>query len=237
MENQDFNPPPEEQIPAPENNPLPPENEPENELFSWLKNAAILLVLLLVVMASFWVSFQLGKRILSPAKNSPEKISIVLPEPPPSLKALQKALSAEASMPPKKTGLKMMAMPKALAVAPAPVVAPKPIVTTKPVPVKISEPVKAKTVAAKPPKEAVAAKAVVVAPANHYYKVQAAVLKSKDSAATYANKVKAAGFSTYVKKTAAGWRVQVGAFKTKSEAEKLQKKLTAKGFTAKVIYE
>ncbi|MGB9613711.1 MAG: SPOR domain-containing protein [Candidatus Margulisiibacteriota bacterium] len=67
------------------------------KVWLWLKNFFIFLALLAIVVGSFWLSFQLGKRILVPVKRP--KIEVSIPEPPPSLKALeqlQKALSPEA---------------------------------------------------------------------------------------------------------------------------------------------
>lgn len=71
----------------------------ENRFFSFLKNVLIFLVLVGIVVASFMVSFQLGKKILVPTKKAPEKITAAIPETPPSLKSLQKLqalMSAEA---------------------------------------------------------------------------------------------------------------------------------------------
>jgi cell division protein FtsN len=90
----------------------PPENFPrketgpgfeppkENRLLAWLKGLLTFLVLLLVVVGSFWISFRLGKSILMPVKKTPErKIEVAIPEAPASIKALQRlqeAMSAEA---------------------------------------------------------------------------------------------------------------------------------------------
>lgn len=90
----------------------PPENFPrketgpgfeprgENRFLSWLKGLLTFLVLVAVVVASFWVSFRLGKSILMPVKKTPErKIEAAIPEAPASIKALQRlqeAMSAEA---------------------------------------------------------------------------------------------------------------------------------------------
>jgi cell division protein FtsN len=66
----------------------------------WLKSIFVFLLLVLIVVASFFVSFQLGSRILSPVQKSPgPKINVAIPEPPASIASLQKlqaAMSREA---------------------------------------------------------------------------------------------------------------------------------------------
>ncbi|MFA6549647.1 MAG: SPOR domain-containing protein [Candidatus Margulisiibacteriota bacterium] len=57
-----------------------------------IKNIFLLLILVLVVIASFWISFKLGERILVPTKKQSDlKIKVAIPEPPPSIAGLQKA--------------------------------------------------------------------------------------------------------------------------------------------------
>ena len=56
----------------------------------FVKNFILFLLLAGIIIASFWVSFLLGKRILVPVKKIPEpRIEIAIPEPPPSIAALQ----------------------------------------------------------------------------------------------------------------------------------------------------
>jgi len=43
----------------------------ENKGLVWLKNLFIIIALLLVISASFWISFNLGKKILTPVKKEP----------------------------------------------------------------------------------------------------------------------------------------------------------------------
>lgn len=82
---------------------------------SRIRNFLIFLVLIGVVASSFWISFQLGKRILIPIKKIPERrIEVAIPEPPPSIKALQEL---ERIMTPE-AGKKK---PAAVAVKPVPV--------------------------------------------------------------------------------------------------------------------
>ncbi len=85
-------------------NSLPPGTFPrENRFLALVKNILVFVVLLGIVLASFIVSFQLGKKILMPSKKAPEKITAAIPEPPPSLKSLQKLqaiMSSEATKKP-----------------------------------------------------------------------------------------------------------------------------------------
>ncbi|MCU0641700.1 MAG: SPOR domain-containing protein [Candidatus Margulisbacteria bacterium] len=99
-------------------NPVPPapENEPGREIKlpepnrfgAFLKNLLTFLLLLLVVIASFWVSFQLGRRILMPAKKlpGPPVIEAPVPETPESIKALQRLQAAISGESQKKTAVK-----------------------------------------------------------------------------------------------------------------------------------
>jgi cell division protein FtsN len=77
-------------------NSLPPGAIPrENRFLALIKNILVFLVLVGIVLASFIISFQLGKKILAPSKKAPEKITVAIPEPPPSLQKLQAIMSAE----------------------------------------------------------------------------------------------------------------------------------------------
>lgn len=96
-------------------NSLPPGAFPrENRFLAVLKNIFIFIVLLGIVLASFIVSFQLGKKILIPTKKAPEKITAAIPEPPPSIKSLQKLqaiMSAETPKKPAKAAVKRRKKP------------------------------------------------------------------------------------------------------------------------------
>jgi len=71
-------------------NSLPPGTFPgENRFLSLVRNIIIFIVLLGIVIASFIVSFQLGKKILMPSKKAPEKITAAVPPTPPSLQKLE----------------------------------------------------------------------------------------------------------------------------------------------------
>jgi len=88
----------------------------ENNFLTRVKNILVFLILAGVVVASFWISFQLGKRIIFPVKKLPERIEVAIPEPPPSIQALQKLqeiMSAEVgSAEAKKEEKKVAVVPK-----------------------------------------------------------------------------------------------------------------------------
>ena len=64
------------------------------------------------------------------------------------------------------------------------------------------------------------------------YRVQVGAFSSKDNAIEYMNKVKNAGFDTYLVKINDLYKVQVGAFSKKANATATVKKLKDAGFTA-----
>ncbi|NQT29456.1 MAG: SPOR domain-containing protein [Candidatus Saganbacteria bacterium] len=62
----------------------------ENSAMAFFKKALLFLLLVGIIIASFWVSFQLGKKILVPVKKMPKtQVAIIIPEPPPNIAALQ----------------------------------------------------------------------------------------------------------------------------------------------------
>jgi N-acetylmuramoyl-L-alanine amidase len=61
-----------------------------NKTWSFVKNVIVFLLLVAIIVASFWFSFQLGKKILVPVKKKPaRKIEVMIPEPPASIAGLQ----------------------------------------------------------------------------------------------------------------------------------------------------
>lgn len=182
-----------------------------NWFFSALKNLIVFVMLVGVVGASFWLSFQLGKRFFLPVKRVAEKrIEIDIPEPPPSLKAMQKlqelmdsdGASGEPGYLPPST------------VKPRTPVA-RNLVTTK-------------------KKSIVASK---TSASGSYFKVQAGLFADKDSARQLADRLIASGIEAFIRPTASGWRVQAGAFRLKEQALSAQAKLQSRGFESTIIFE
>ena len=67
--------------------------------------------------------------------------------------------------------------------------------------------------------------------------MQAGLFVEKDRAKELAAQINVAGYSTYLKKLDSGWRVQVGAYRNKSEAETLKIALEGKGIKSVVLFE
>lgn len=75
------------------------------------------------------------------------------------------------------------------------------------------------------------------APAGTLYRVQTGAFGVKANADAFLNKVKAAGFETYMVKVGNLYKVQVGAYSVKANAEKMMASLKAKGFDAFITTE
>jgi len=87
--NPDLNPPPAPQ-PEPETH-LIDEIPRKNNFLTLVKNLFVLVILIVVILGSFWISFNLGKKLLMPVKKTaPGKIDVSIPEPPASIAHLQK---------------------------------------------------------------------------------------------------------------------------------------------------
>jgi hypothetical protein len=81
---------PERNIPQEQD--VKPMRIPSKSRFSgFLKSLLLLLLLVALILGSFWISFNLGKRLLVPVKKpAPARIEVPIPEPPPSLAGLQR---------------------------------------------------------------------------------------------------------------------------------------------------
>ncbi|MFH1347137.1 MAG: SPOR domain-containing protein [Candidatus Margulisiibacteriota bacterium] len=86
MEDQNQNPAP-EQI---EESKVMHDIPRRNRFFSFIKSLFVFSLLAVIIVGSFWVSFNLGKKILVPVKkNMPNRIEAAIPEPPVSIVDLQ----------------------------------------------------------------------------------------------------------------------------------------------------
>ncbi len=187
------------------------------------------LSVLILVVGSFWMSFYLGSKILSPVKRLPE---IQVPSPIEEMndrsasfgttvtkeKSEQVAIPEELKAPPEKAV-------RASDIAPA--IREMKAEIAKPEVRKLITPVVKKAVMKK--KEPVSSKSV---------KVRVAVASDKETADAIIRKLADKGFEAFAKKMEDGsLSVQAGVFKTRSNAQKLAGELKDNGFPAELISE
>lgn len=165
-------------------------------LAEFFKSVFVLLLLVGIVVGSFWVSFLLGKKVLLPVKTLETKELTPIEERIPDIEA------------PK--------LHENVILAEIPTVEEEEL---------------------EPPAKVVVPKTVPLEQ-NRYYKVQAGVFSSRIDAAALVDRLKAAGFSAFIRKLPNGtFRVQAGAFRTRSQAQVLVTKLSVKHFESIIIYE
>jgi len=191
----------------------------ENRFLAFLKHVLLFVVLFCVIVASFWVSFRLGKRILVPAKNKTDKkIEVAVPKPPPAIAKLNKLEDLKSIVVDEEVAeLVEEEVVEEEKVAEVVVAKPEP----KPKPMPKPRP--------KPKPE--------IADSTEFYKVQAGIFALREGAMELFKKLDANGFEALVIKTSRGWRVQAGAFRSQSYAKDLQSSLKAKGFDSVLIHE
>ncbi|HTY12702.1 MAG TPA: SPOR domain-containing protein [Candidatus Omnitrophota bacterium] len=185
-------------------------------MWNWLRNLLLIVVLIAIIILSFWISFMIGRRMLSPAKKLPT--AYLLTE------------EAKSVLPPEITleveGLTFETAPAERSH--------KAVKTVKPAPAKVAA--APKKVGKKRP---VSHKAVSAAPvktpavsASGKYAVQAGAFSRQSNAQALEKELKAKGFSASVRKVGKLFRVDAGRFASASAAKLLEQKLTASGFEA-----
>lgn len=184
----------------------------------FMKNFFIGLLLIGIVVGSFWISFLIGKKVLvPPVKNLP---TLEIPAP----KAIS-PLDLEKATPVKEEPLihereiKPVAAKTAIAVKKAPA---KTAITAPAIKSQTAAVTK-KTAAAKKPIK--------------YYKVIVGTFKTAAEAQELANSLKEKGFASFIKSISGIFRVQAGAFDTKEKAVPLVVRLKAEGFSPAIIME
>jgi len=192
------------------------EEKRTNNFSRFIKNLFVMLALVVVVGISFMVSFQLGKKLLTPTtKFAEQRIKTDIPEPPPSIKSLQKV------------GISVSPESRTLKTA----IPPGPAQPTN----LLASPQKQTSI--KERKKTSLRPSAAVAPYGHYYKLQAGLFADKTKAQELAGRLQAANCAVFIKKVAGGWRTQAGAFRRKTEAANAQQNLAAKGFQSTIVYE
>ena len=179
-----------------------------------VKGVVFSIFIVFLVVASFWVSFLVGKRILIPEKT----ILAEKPKPVSTMPVKEVPQSVAERDLTEKTVF--------------PDLSQKPPAKAKPVEKKISKKVVLPTAPAKKP-------LAQPAPAKEdvYYKVQAGLYSSRAQAVEKMKAMEDLGFEVFAREVSGGWRVQAGAFKSREKADKMASELRAKGLSATVIKE
>jgi len=184
-----------------------------------LSTFSIYLILILVVIASFWLSFSIGKKLLNPPKRMAEMNLIQEPkiyENMPFFASTGEVLSEKYT-------------PEVIS---EDVVAEKPYLQEEPenIEPKVEEKPKQK----KEPKQP------SVEPshfAKKFYKIISGTFPSRSDAEALASNIKTAGFECFIKASGANWIVQSGAYVKKDGADTLSDTLKEKGFESKIVFE
>jgi N-acetylmuramoyl-L-alanine amidase len=187
----------------------------------FIKSIFVGLLLVGIVVGSFWISFLIGKKVLvPPIKNLP---TFEIPAP----KAISR-FDIEKATPVKEEPVIQEREIKGIEVKaklPKPVSVKKIQTAAKPVAVKTAS----KPAAIKTP--------VAQSKGVKYYKVIVGTFKAADEANALMKSLKEKGFQSYIKKLSGLYRVQAGAFDAKDKANPLVFKLKGKGFTPAIIIE
>lgn len=228
----------------------------QRENFSKTKSIIIGAVVLIVVVASFWLSFSLGKKVFVPVRpETPAEvvnlgITTIVPE-----SSLAAPLSRGGEKAP------AIEMPKievkVTPVVPAPAVSQvektAPEKTQKPAPARprkkaVARPAKVETTKKEPqaPSEKLLAEAKTEKKAeplkeHFYYKVLAGSFTKENNAKYYAELLKTKGFPVFIDKVTVVsqkfYRLQTGAFAKRNEAESMVARLKEQGFEGAILIE
>jgi len=174
----------------------------------------VLLVILLII-ASFWISFLVGRKLLSPAKQIQE-LEHLKPVEEVQLPEANPVKDLPSPVKPKMPASPVMEIPE-----PA-----EPVV-----PAVVPPAAKPKVVKKKAPVKAVA----VVEYEKETYVVRAGSFDTRDEAAGVVEKLRGEGFEAFQKPAGSSYVVQVGVFKSRENARKLVDELKAKGFEGKIV--
>lgn len=163
----------------------------------FIKNVFVFLILIGIVVGSFWVSFLIGKRVLVPVKQLETREEPAILEERAPIE--EEDLSALATFEQIKTTSERPAEVPAKKVEPKPEVQPEKI---------------------------------------RYYKVHAGLFTTRLEADNLVRDLSARSVSSFIRKISdSAWRVQVGAYRTKSQAQAQVTELKNKGISSTIIYE
>jgi hypothetical protein len=184
----------------------------------FIKNVFLGLLLVGIVVGSFWVSFLIGKKVLVPPVKNLQTFEIPVPKTLSQTDIDQAEPANIDNSPIPEREIKPGENTKKPAVAKTAVKKP----VSKPVAAKVPVKAAVKTVAAKP---------------GQLYKVVVGTYGTVSKASKVSTDLKVKGFSSFVKRSGKFFRVQAGAFDTKEKASPLVSKLKAKGYTPALVLE
>ncbi len=215
-----------------------------------MKAFTYIIVVIALVLGSFWLSFMVGKSILSPIRKLPEidtvkKETLDIPEQKVAA-ALQTSTPEELSFPElapatptppvekpvAKPEVKKVVEEKVTTPAPAPVVK-KVVVPKKKTPKAVSREIVGDKESVKVVSKVITAKTDV----KTIYKVRVTRADTKEKSENALAELKSSGFDAFVKDVNGEKFIQTGVFKSRANAEKLLDQLKAKGFGGEVISE
>lgn len=201
-----------------------------------LKTIGFGILVVLLVVSSFWVSFFIGKSLLAPAKRLPEMDFEKLDAQFEEARAALESVTGEASVMPtvESAPVKETAEKKPAVAEPAKAPEVKKEVVKK----DLFYPPK-KTVAKTAAIPAVKPKAASVTSSSvKLFRVQTPLLDGKDKTVDIMKNLEGAGFEVYARDEGSGkFTIQMGAFKKRSNAENLLDQLKSKGFSGEIIEE
>jgi len=187
----------------------------------FIKNIFVGLLLVGIVVGSFWISFLIGKKVLVPPIKNLPTFEITAP------KAISKADIEKATPVNEEPAIQEREIKGADVRSKLP----KPISV-----IKVQSPAKPAAVKATS-KQAAIKTPVARSTGIKYYKVIVGTFKTAIEANAQVKSLKEKGFQSYVKKLSGLYRVQAGAFDTKDKANPLVVRLKGKGFIPSIIIE
>jgi len=200
-----------------------------------LKTIGFGILVVLLVVSSFWVSFFIGKSLLSPAKRLPEMDFEKLDAQFDEARAAIEPVTGEASVMPTVESTPVKETVEEKPAAPEPVKTPE--AKKEVVKKDLFYPPK-KTVAKTAAVAAAKPKAASVSSSAKLFRVQTPLLDGKDKTVDIMKNLEGAGFEVYARDEGSGkFTIQMGAFKKRSNAENLLDQLKSKGFSGEIIEE
>ncbi|MBU0687435.1 MAG: SPOR domain-containing protein [Candidatus Margulisbacteria bacterium] len=194
-------------------------------VFKLIKSAAVAVVLLFIIVASFWVSYTIGKNLIGSYRTA-DKAAVNAED---SARNEELDRLAEAIL----TESKKM---ENGGVVVGEEVVEEEVEVAAETPAKEDHAAEAATLAEA--KAEVETAATATTSGKQYYKIIAGTYVDTAKAQDNARALQKAGFQTFIRKVPSGdYRVQIGAFYKKSQADTLAASANGKGFDAKIILE